>query len=302
MELTVNLAGTNITITLLGEAKSALPLCNQFFRDFLQPGRRGDAEIKVSILRKPNGSFPALSKTGKPIYEQRLPTRDVAAWLKEVPGYKEDFSISERTICSSCLDGLLLFDPETAAGRIYLLKQGHGCFQPIYRLFWMYFAQVLGEEKGCFVHSAALVKNDEAYVLIGESGAGKSTLSEVCRGCMVFSDDGPIFRKWDGEYHVFPSPYHQLDASMGLNKEVPAMSAKIKGLYFLTKDDRVYLEDLPKKKAISLIINRHIHFFLYLSAQARSAIFDLFFETCNKLPTYYLHFCGNQDVFRFISH
>lgn len=301
MKITLNLAGTNITITFLGQAKKAIPLCNHFFGDFLHPEQRRQAEITVSILKKPNNRFPIRSTARNPIFEQLLSARDAAAWLRKAFEYNDDFPIIEKTICSFCMDGLLLFNPDTAAGHIYLLKQGPGCFQPLYRMFWMYFAQVLGEEGGCFVHGAALVKNEEGYLFIGDSGAGKSTLAGVCTECTVLSDDSPIFRKRNGVYHVFSSPYHQLGTLKGLNKDFISMKYRVKGLYFLIKDDRLFLERVSKKEAFAMILKRYIHFFPYLSAKAKLAIFDLFFEACNKLATYYLHFCRGQDVLRFIT-
>jgi hypothetical protein len=290
MELTVNLAGTNVTISFLGQAKKAAPWCNHLFRGFVQPGKSEGSQIDVSILKKTNGRFPVRSTARNPVFEQLLPTEDVAAWLREVPGYTEDFPLSEKTISSFCLDGLLLFSPDTAAGRMYLLKQGPGCFQPLYRLLWMYFAQVLGEKRGCFVHAAALVKDEAGYLFLGDSGAGKSTFVKLCPEYRVLSDDGPIITNRDGECQVYPSPYHQMDFERGLEDEVLQMSARIRGLYFLIKDARPFLERVSKKEAFSMILKRHIHFFPYLSAQAKSALFDLFFKVCYELPTYYFRF------------
>jgi len=296
MQLTLNLAKMKVTITFFGQAKKVMPWCSQFFRGFLGPVQTGDAEVVVSILNKPNDRFPFQEKAGSLIVEQLLPTRDVVAWLREVPGYTEDFPIGQKTISSFCQDGLLLFNPGTAAGRMYLLRQGHGYFQPLYRLLWIYLAQVLGEKRGCFVHGAALVKDEDGYLFMGDSGAGKSTVVKLCPECRVFSDDGPIFFSQNGEYRVYPSPYHQMDLGKGLDKEVIQMSAGVKGLYFLIKDDRVFLEKVTKKEAFSMILKRYIHFFPYLSAQAKSALFDLFFEACYKLPMYYLHFGLDEDI------
>lgn len=300
VKLTVNLARTNVTIIFLGQARKAIPLCNQYFQGFLHADRKGDAKVEVCILKKPNDRFPFLGKAVNPIFEQLIPTADVAAWLREVPGFTEDFSISEETICSFCLGGLLLFNPRINDGHIYLLNQGPRRFQPLYRLLWMYFAQVLGENGACFVHAVALVRDGEGHLFMGDSGSGKSTLAKHCTGCYVLSDDGPIFLRQNGEYRVYPSPYHQIDPVKGLDKEVIQMSAKVKGLYFLIKDNRVFLERVSKKEAFSMILNRHVHFFPYLSAKAKSALFDLLFEVCYKLPTYYLHFRRDQDVWKVI--
>ena len=87
-----------------------------------------------------------------------------------------------------------------------------------------------------------------------------------------------------------------MDIAEGLDKDVIKMDARVKGLYFLVKDNRVFLANISKKEAFSMILKRYIHFFPYLSAQAKSAIFDLFFEACDRLPIYKLHFGRDQDV------
>lgn len=301
MELQIELAGTKINIDLLGQAEEALPLCNVFFRGFFHQGQRSHARVGVSILEKAGNSFPVRSKFWKPVFEQIVCTEDVAAWFRKIPGHENGFCINEKTICSFCLNGLLLFDPDTCDGRIYLLKKGPKRFMPLYRLFWIYFAQVLGEKQQCFVHAAALVKDEKGYLFLGDSGAGKSTLSKSCKDCHVFSDDSPIFGKKDGEYRVFPSPFQQMDPLGALNEEVAGMSAQVKGFYFIKKDDHLYLEDMQKKKAISMIINRHIHFFSYLSTQARVAIFDLFHKSCDNIPAYDLHLTRNGDGLQFVA-
>ncbi|MBW1791374.1 MAG: hypothetical protein JRJ14_03770 [Deltaproteobacteria bacterium] len=296
MELKLNLASINIAISFIGKAQKAIPLCSQYFRDFLCPHLSSDAEITVSVLETENLHFPFQATTGNPVFEKLLSTPDVASWLRELKGHKEDFPLNERTISSFCLGGLLLFDPDTASGRIYLLDPGPECFKPLYRLFWMYFAQVFGELGGCFIHAAALVKGQKGYLFMGDSGAGKSTLASLCKEHTVFSDDSPIFRKQDGGCYVFPSPYHQFDPFKGVDKTVTAMRAEVKGLYFLIQDNQVYLEKVSKKKAIAMIINRYIHFFLYLSTQARSGMFRIICEACDKLPTYNFHFRQDRNM------
>lgn len=301
MELTVNLAGTNISITFVEEAKKAIHFCYQYFKGFLVHSSNRDAEITVSLLKKPESPFPFRTIDQRPVFEQRLHPADVAAWLAETPGYNNDFPINESTICAFCLDGLLLFDPTTVSGRMYLLKQGVGCFRPLYRLFWMVFAQVLGEARSCFIHGAALVKDQQGYLFLGDSGAGKSTLAGLSRACTILSDDGPIVREKNGGLYLFASPYHQLGLLKGLKRNAAEMNAKLKGFYFLNQDDQIYLENISKKRAISSIINRHIHFFPYLSTHAKAALFDLFFQSCHRLPTYNLHFCQDQEVFSIIA-
>lgn len=292
----MSLANTNITITLLDQAKEGAPFCDLYFRDFFYQDHSEAARVKVSVSGKGNNGFPLSAREQERVFEQLLPPKEVAAWFRDTLKHTGDFPIQEKTICSFCLGGLLLFDPETARGHIYLLRQGARRLQPLYRIFWIYFAQVLGEQHCCFVHCAALAKDREGALFFGDSGAGKSTLASNSAGCLVFSDDSPIFGRHNGEYHVFPSPYHQLDMSGGLKKEIIGQNARVRGLYFLTRDDRVHLERISKRMAISMIIKRYIHFFPYLSPEAKSALFDLFFEACHTLPAYHFHVDRGQDV------
>ena len=78
MELTLNLAGTNVTISFLDQAKKAAPWCSHLFRGFVQPGKSEGSQIDVSILKKTNEGFPVRSTARNPVFEQLLPTEDVA--------------------------------------------------------------------------------------------------------------------------------------------------------------------------------------------------------------------------------
>jgi hypothetical protein len=300
MELTVNLAGTKIDIIFADRSNNAIPLCNQYFRNFIHPDRGKSAAVKISVLEKANSRLPVQETGGEPIFEQLLSTPDVIQWLREVRQYKEDFPMDATTICSFCMDGLLLFSPETATGHIYLLKQGPTVFRPLHRLLWMYFAQVLGEKGACFVHAAALTGKVGGHLFFGDSGAGKSTLAGACESDTVISDDSPVFRKRNGKCHVFPSPYHQLDRLEILNKH-PDICAEVKGLYFLIKDDNVSISKISKEKAVSMIIKRYILFFHYLSPRAKRLLFDLFLEACHNLHTNYLHYLPGRDVWSVIA-
>ena len=301
MKLAIHIADITVKMTFLGQTKRAVPLCREYFRGFLRPAEIADAEIKVSILKNANGFSPRGGKAGNSHFEQQLISREVFAWLSRSPDYEEDFPENEGTIASSCLDGLLLFDPDAAAGRIYLLNEGPECFRPLHRLLWMYLAQVLGERKACFIHSAALIKDEKGFLFLGDSGAGKSALARVSDGAIVFSDDSPILSKRNGDTLVFPSPYHQMDTLTGLNKGAIGRSARVEGLYFLFKDEKLYLDEVSRKEAVSMILKRYILFFPYLSGRAKSVLFDLILELCHRLPIRNLHFCLDQDVWGLIG-
>jgi hypothetical protein len=301
MKLTVKLASTAIEIDFFGNAEKAMPLCEKYFECFIHPGQERDSRVEIRVVKRPKNSLSPWEKVERPIFEQLLPTQDVVTWLREYPEYIEDFPFNEKTICSYCLGGLLLFNPDTAGGRIYLLKQGPSCFRPLYRLLWMYFAQVLGEKGGCFVHAAAIVRDGESHLFMGDSGSGKSNLAKHCTGCTVLSDDGPILARQNGECLVFPSPYHQTGPGEGLDRDVIQMSGTLKGIYFLIKDNQLLLEHVSREEALLLILKRYIHFFPYLSKHAKRVLFDLFFEVCYNIPSYNFYFKKDQDVLSVIN-
>jgi hypothetical protein len=92
-----------------------------------------------------------------------------------------------------------------------------------------------------------------------------------------------------------------MDPSKGLNKEAFGRSARVEGLYFLFKDERLYLDEVSREEAVSRIIKRYILYFPYLSVRAKSALFDLVLELCHRLSVHNLHFRLDQDVWGLIE-
>lgn len=300
MNVTVGVAGTRIRISLLGEAERAGPLFAQYFDGYLCRAGEGDAELQIIVLAYPDKTLPLIKRGRRRMLEQRLSTRDVAAWVEGIPRPMPDFPITETTIASFFLNGLLLFNPDSSRGCI-LLKEGKGCHWPLYRLCWIYLAQVLGERKGCFVHSAALVRNGRGYLFIGPSGAGKTTLASRFGESMILSDESPVLREQGGDCFLFPSPYRQHGSLKETGKDLIGLKARLEGVYFLLKDHRTFLESISKREALPLIISRHILFFPHLSAGARAHLFNLFFDICDRIPPYNLHVSLDQDIWEAIE-
>lgn len=301
MKMTVSLAGTNITLKFADQTKTISSFCDYFFRGFIRTDLKGTVEVRLSALPETGQDLPAGAPLRTHPLERLLPPGEVKKWLAESPGYTGNFPIHETTLCSLSREGLLLYNPETSDGHIYFFKPAQDSIYSLHRLLWIYFAQVLGEKGGCFLHAAALVRGKKGAIFLGDSGAGKSTIAGLCPEWVVFSDDGPIFFKQDGKYTVYPSPYQQIDLLRGLNEETIKMKARVEGLYFLVKDRRPFLEPISKKTAFSMILNRHIHFFPFLSARAKTTLFDLFFRVCDIIPLYNLHFTKDRGVRGVIS-
>jgi hypothetical protein len=303
MDITLNLASTRVNLEFTGRSKNVARVYQYLFRDFLADLNKSSthAKLKVIPLEETPVSFPWSEGVQVEVVERRISAEDVQRWLDSQPDYAESYPWSDRTLGCHCLDGVLLFEPGSNEGRLYVVQQDDHSFRSLYRLFWIYFAQVLGEAGGCFVHAAALIKGDKGYLFLGDSGAGKSTLAQTSEEGKIFSDDGPIVLAKDGTCWVYPSPYHQLGPETGLDKEVIHARAGIQGFYFLVKDSRNYVEPVPKRLALPLLVKRHTHFFNHLSPRGKEAVFDLFSEACNTVDSYNFHFRGDRLVWSVLN-
>lgn len=295
MQTSFRLAQTNFQLTFQDEAKDAERFCRHFFHLFLNDTASVEARLLISVVSSQIPAFPPAKILEVDQYvEKLLNPHEVALWIKQLAVACP--ILGEQTICASSLNGLLLFEPATLQGRIILLKNNSKTYNPLFRLIWIYLAQVLGEKESCFVHATALAKNGSGCLLIGESGAGKSTAAASCASCLVLSDDGPILQQQAGACILFASPFHQLGIAEGLKKDALNADAKAEAFYFLVQDKTTYTEHVSPKEAFSRIIGSHIHFFPYLSPKAKVSLFDLWLDACHRLPAYNLHFCRNQDL------
>ena len=300
MRITLNLAGTHITVAFQGQTKAIAHVYDYFFEGFITREERTDAHLKVSFLpdsirrgpfnkrnQDPTSHAPVLSPVSNP---------EVVEWLKEIGEVSPHLPFNKETVCTRFLNGLLVYSPGTASGQIYILRDGLADFRSLYFLFWLYFAHLLGEMGCCFLHAAALVKGEKGYLFLGDSGSGKSTVSRLCSDYQVFSDDGPIISSQNGVYRVHPSPFHQQDSLKGIEDEVISLGVQIVRFYFLVKDEEIFLEGISRKKAFSILLTRHIHFFQSLSTSTKLKLFDLFSGACDNISLYYFHFSKENNI------
>ncbi|MEW6665083.1 MAG: hypothetical protein AB1512_07675 [Thermodesulfobacteriota bacterium] len=283
-------------IHLSGGAEVGAAVCHDIVREFLSNGSHPECLISIRRVQVPEQVIPGWPKKRQALLEKRLPDAEVLEWLREADLFEGGFPLSEESLCSYCLGALHVFDPVTAAGYAFLLERGPGYCRPLYRLLWMYFAQVLGQGGGCFLHGAALQREGSGYLFLGDSGAGKSTVAGLLREGVILSDDSPILTGNGNGHWLYPSPFHQMRDREGFQWESLPEPVPLTGLFFLVKGDEPCLEEISRKEALSQIISRHIHFFGYLSREAKLLLFDLFHEISHTVPAYFLHFSRHGDV------
>lgn len=293
IDLTLQLAQVDIGIALRGRAAAALPLLRNWFDGFLSTTDSGRCRVRVDVFDLHRASPAFRRRLNEPVVEALLP---VAELLNELPSSVIGPSRAQTTTAARCLDGLLLFDSVTAAGRIWLTHPGNGCFRPLHRLLWMYLAMALGESQRCFVHCAAVERRGTAYLFWGDSGAGKSTVAGLLKDGRILSDDGPILAHGDDQCVVYPSPFRQSSEPGGNRCCESGAPGRIGGLYLLAQDRRLFLETVSRRRAFAEILRRHVHFFDYLSANARKTIFEMLYALVTSAPVHRLHFPLQADL------
>jgi hypothetical protein len=228
--------------------------------------------------------------------EFALTVEQLTHWVNGNIESSDNICINHETIGIQSLSGLLIFTPENNCGKVYLPGKDRHPYRSLYRLFWIYFAQVLGESGGCFIHAASMAKEGKGFVFMGGSGAGKSTLARLSNGGEVLSDEAPVIIEIRDEPRVFPSPYHQMDIEHSFGKSLVMSGVPVGSLNFIIQDKNTYIEPIDARDAVAMILARSIIFFSYVTTRAKAKIFDLFHRTCHRLPINFLHYEMKTDV------
>ena len=296
MTLTLTMGNQMITLIFKDGSEQILPFFRSVYREFIIDYPKGGSKLEVCLLPHTGAALFGISEDQESHNEFAITHEQLSLWVKKYVKQTDDFTVTQRTIGIQSLTGLLLYSPETLCGRIYLPGMDQHPYRSLYRLCWIFFAQVMGEAGGCFLHAASMAKKGAGVLLMGGSGAGKSTLARSIHGAEVLADEAPVIFNGGNDLKVYPSPYHQLNPEYCFGNSLVISGARIKGLYFIVLDERAFLEPVSRTDAIAMIMARYIHFFFFVSPEARVKIFDLLHRACHKLPIYCLHFVKNTDV------
>jgi hypothetical protein len=205
-----------------------------------------------------------------------------------------------ETIGCFCLGGELLFHRKSLDGLIRLPPPDDSGLGPLYRLLWIYMAQVLGERRRCFVHAAGIAKERRGYLFFGDSGKGKSTLASGLKSGIVFSDDAPILHFKAKIPLLYPSPFTQISTATGPDG-AHHRPVDVCGIYFLDQSPMAKVERIRRKTSLPLIIQGGIHAFEFLSPQARLHLFDLFFGVCETTRCFRLKLPKKHELWSLID-
>lgn len=301
MVLTLTIGDRIINLIFKDGSEKILPFFRSVYRDFIRDSQKSGVNVEVRFLSNTGKSLFGISEDEENYREFALKSDRLNHWVGKYNKHTDDLPVTRQTIGVQSSTGRLLYSPETTEGRIYLPEKDRHPYRSLYRLFWIYFAQILGETGGCFLHAASIAKEGTGVLLIGGSGTGKSTLARLVHNVDVLADEAPvIFNGGGNTLRACPSPYHQLNAKHCFRKSLVTSGTVIKGISFIIQDEKTFIEPVSITDAIAMIMARYIHFFSFVSPNAKAKIFDLLHRACHKLPINCLHFVKNTDVWETI--
>jgi hypothetical protein len=99
----------------------------------------------------------------------------------------------------------------------------------------------LAHNKGFFLHSSGLIKDDRAFLFVGPDGSGKTTISKLISEGFIASDDSLIVRRSKGFFTLYTTPW-------GSRESINA-SAPISKIFFLRKAQTLTTKEMTPAEA-----------------------------------------------------
>lgn len=140
------------------------------------------------------------------------------------------------------------------------------------------------EYGGLFLHSSTVVVDGKAYSFSAPCGTGKSThaglwLRLLGDKAFIINDDKAAFRKIDGKYYVYGTPFS------GKNEINVNTSAELAGICFVEQAKDNSIEQLPMDDAVSLIVSQTVR---PASPQRMEMMCDFIDTLIRDIPIYRL--------------
>jgi hypothetical protein len=99
----------------------------------------------------------------------------------------------------------------------------------------------LAHNKGFFLHSCGLIKDDRAFLFVGPDGSGKTTISNLISEGFIASDDSLIVRSSNGLFTLYTTPWG--------SRESINTSAPISKIFFLRKAHTLRIKEMKPAEA-----------------------------------------------------
>lgn len=191
---------------------------------------------------------------------------------------------SEKYLCGEKADYHIGIKEGAVEERLALLN-GDATLDAIeYLLMGSAFHLLLLEHEGVFLHSSTVVVDGKAYSFSAPCQTGKSThtslwLKKFGDRAFIINDDKAIFRKIDGQYKVFGSPFC---GKYDINVDT---SAELGGICFIEQAKENSIEKIDSKQALPLFISQTVR---PQSAERMILLCDALDDLFKEIPIYKL--------------
>ena len=158
----------------------------------------------------------------------------------------------------------------------------------------MVYSLLIFERGGMLFHSAAIVRENHAYLFFGLSGSGKTTAARLSGDYLVLNDDLVALIDCDTHWQVFGTPFWNPSQA-----KPSASSAPLHMLLRLVQDQQVYVEPLTPAQGMAEMITS------VPLINANPSRTPELVSRCQKLmesvPVYRLHFRKDNTFWKVIT-
>jgi len=163
-----------------------------------------------------------------------------------------------------------------------------GSIENILRFIYSF---LIVDHNGFLLHAAGVKRGQDGYVFFGKSGSGKTTVAKLSTDYTILSDDLLAIKRVNGCYQVFATPF-----GGEVKDKREAVSAEIRGLFLLRKDQTVYFHRLSHSEAIAKLLSNVVSF--TLRSEQVTKLFNLSWDLSSATPCYEMHFLPDKSFWR----
>jgi len=164
-------------------------------------------------------------------------------------------------------------------------------------MLFIFISFVLGERHRFMLHGAGIGEKNGAggFLFLGDSGAGKTTVAGLAGMDAVLSDDAPVIGKENDIFHIYSSPFSQVNMFEERSKDYFRRKVQLRKLLFLNKADELRILQRERHAATVEMLRSHVHSFELMNRELRISAFDFCRDLCLSVPSYDLYFQANDE-------
>jgi hypothetical protein len=157
------------------------------------------------------------------------------------------------------------------------------------------YALLIFREGGLLMHSAGIVRDDQAYLFFGHSGSGKTTVARLSTDALILNDDllmlKPNHNRWQAHSTPFwnPTQVH----SGGRH------AAPIASMFRLIQDREVFVEAMSPAQATAELVSAIP--IIPMDPASDAVLLDRLQQLLQAAPAYRLHFLPDASFWPVVT-